>query len=112
MTPALILGSAVYLALALMVLALVLSSLRVVIGPTLADRVLALDQLVAIVIGLIAAIAIKTGFHLYIDIALALGLAGFLATVAFARYLATARGSEDRPAVDKATVDPGGERHD
>ena len=38
--------------------------------------------------GFIALIAIRTGFTLYIDIAISLGLVGFLATVAFARFIA------------------------
>ena len=49
--------------------------------------VLAALLLVAIAIGFIAVIAIRTGFNLYIDIAIALGLVGFLATVAFARFV-------------------------
>ena len=60
---------------------------RVIVGPTLPDRILALDMLVAVAIGFIAVIGIKTGFALYIDIAIALGLVGFLATVAFARFV-------------------------
>jgi multicomponent Na+:H+ antiporter subunit F len=60
---------------------------RVIAGPTLPDRVLALDMLVAIAIGFIAVYAVQTGISLYIDIAIALGLVGFLSTVAFARYV-------------------------
>ncbi len=41
------------------------------------DRVVALDMLVGIAIGFIAIIAIKTGFALYIEIAIALGLVSF-----------------------------------
>ena len=82
-----IVTTTVHIALAILVLALLMTAIRVIIGPTLADRVLALDQLVSIAIGFIALIAVKTGFELYIDIALALALAGFLATAAFARYI-------------------------
>lgn len=82
-----IVTAAVHLALAVLVVALVMTAVRVILGPTLADRVVALDQLVAIAIGFIAVIAVKTGFELYIDIALALALVGFLATAAFARYI-------------------------
>jgi multicomponent Na+:H+ antiporter subunit F len=82
-----IVTAAIHLALAILMLALVMTAIRVIIGPTLADRVLALDQLVAIAIGFIAVIAVKTGFELYVDIALALALVGFLATAAFARYI-------------------------
>nr|CAD6611559.1 cation:proton antiporter [Rhizobium sp. Khangiran2] len=70
---------------------------RVIKGPTLPDRVIALDMLVGIVMGFIALIAIRTGFTLYIDIAISLGLVGFLATVAFARFILSRkrRGGED-----------------
>lgn len=91
-----IVAAAIHLALAILMLALVMTAIRVVIGPTLADRVLALDQLVAIAIGFIAVIAVKTGFELYIDIALALALVGFLATAAFARYIFMRGRTEDR----------------
>lgn len=60
---------------------------RIVIGPTLPDRILALDMLVTLGIGIIAVVGIKTGYYLYVDIAIALGLVGFLATVAFARFV-------------------------
>lgn len=56
-------------------------------GPTLTDRVVALDVLSGLAIGFIAIVAIRTGEFLYVDLALALGLVGFLATVAFARYI-------------------------
>jgi multicomponent Na+:H+ antiporter subunit F len=67
--------------------ALVLCVWRVIRGPSLPDRVLALDMLVAVAIGYIAVIGIRTGYALYVDIAIALGLVGFLATVAFARFI-------------------------
>lgn len=87
MTPAAVLSTASGVALVLLSLALLSTVLRIIRGPTLPDRVLGLDMLVAIAIGLIAVIAVRTGFYLYIDIAIALGLVGFLATVAFARFI-------------------------
>ena len=81
------LGWATSITLVILSIAFVLTALRVVLGPDLADRVLALDMLVSIGIGFIAVIAIKTGFTLYLDIAIALSLVGFLSTVAFARYI-------------------------
>ena len=89
-----IITAAIHVALAILTLALVMTAIRVIIGPTLADRVLALDQLVSIAIGFIALIAVKTGFELYVDIALALALVGFLATAAFARYIFIRGGGE------------------
>jgi multicomponent Na+:H+ antiporter subunit F len=60
---------------------------RIIIGPTLADRILGLDTLTILAVGLIGVFAIRTGLHLYADIAVAMALVGFLSTVAFARYL-------------------------
>ena len=82
-----IISAASAIALLLMCAAFFLTAFRVIRGPTLPDRIVALDMLVAIAIGFIAVLAIKTGFNLYIDIAIALGLVGFLATVAFARFV-------------------------
>lgn len=81
------LALAVTISLAILTLSFVLTIVRIVVGPTLPDRVLALDMLVTIGIGYIAIVAIKTGYSLYLDIAIALGLVGFLATVAFARFV-------------------------
>lgn len=87
MTPELIVEYASVTAIAILVVALLLTVYRAVVGPTLPDRIIALDMLVGIVIGFIAVIALRTGYTLYIDIAIALGLVGFLATVAFARFV-------------------------
>jgi multicomponent Na+:H+ antiporter subunit F len=60
---------------------------RIIRGPTLADRILGLDLITMLGVGFIAIVAIRTDFSLYIDIAIALALVGFLSTTAFARYL-------------------------
>ncbi len=78
---------AVHVGLIVLGISFLLTVWRVIKGPTLPDRVIALDMLVGIVMGFIALIAIRTGFTLYIDIAISLGLVGFLATVAFARFI-------------------------
>ena len=87
MTPDEIVQHAADMSLVLLSIALLLTAFRVVKGPTLPDRVLALDMIVAVGVGFIIVIAVRTGFTLYIDIAIALGLVGFLATVAFARFI-------------------------
>ena len=87
MTPDAILQAATSLALLLLSAGLLVTMIRIIRGPTLPDRIVGLDMLVAIAIGLIAAVAIRTGVDLYVDIAIALGLVGFLATVAFARFV-------------------------
>ena len=75
------------IALVLLSLGLLLSTVRIIIGPTVADRVLGLDLLTVLALAFVGALTVRTGFALYLDIAIALGLLGFLATVAFARYI-------------------------
>ncbi len=60
--------------------------IRLVLGPSLADRVVSLDLVTVLLIAFAALLAIKTGEAVYLDLGLALALVGFLATVAFARY--------------------------
>ncbi len=60
---------------------------RLVRGPALADRVVALDVLAAVAIGFIAAYVVGTGATPLLDAALVLALVGFMATVAFARFV-------------------------
>jgi multicomponent Na+:H+ antiporter subunit F len=87
MSGAVFLDWASLIALVLLAAALLASVVRIVIGPTLADRVLALDLLTVLALGFIGAISVRTGLTLYLDIAIAVALLGFLATIAFARYL-------------------------
>ncbi len=98
MSAAAFLHAAVMIALAILSVAFLLIIVRIIRGPTLPDRILALDTLVAIAIGFIAAIGVKTHYFLYVDIAIALGLVGFLSTVAFARFvLARGTAGEEAP---------------
>jgi multicomponent Na+:H+ antiporter subunit F len=79
--------AAVGIALALVGLALFLSFVRLVRGPTLPDRVVALDVMGVQAVGGIAAYAVATGQPVLAEPATVLALVGFLGTVAFARYL-------------------------
>jgi len=81
------LETAIAIALAILCLSLLLTSIRILRGPTLPDRVLALDMLVSIGIGLLAVLGIASGQAYMVDIAIALGLVGFLATIALARFV-------------------------
>ena len=95
MDPRAVLDLAVTIALFILSLSFLLTIIRILKGPTLPDRILGLDMLVAIAIGFIAVIGIKTGYALYVDVAIALGLVGFLATVAFARFVLSRGKTED-----------------
>lgn len=74
-------------ALVMLGLAMLITVVRIIIGPTLGDRVLALDMLTVIAMGFVGTVALRTGLMLYLDIAIALALLGFLATIALARYI-------------------------
>ncbi len=91
----------VHIALALLTISFVIIVVRTVKGPSLPDRVVALDMLVAVGIGFIAAMGVSTGFYLYIDIAITLGLVGFLATVAFARFVLNRGLAGDKTIMDE-----------
>ncbi len=75
------------MAIALAGLSLFLSFIRLVRGPTLPDRVVALDLMGVQTVGMIAAYAVATDQPVLLDPATVLALVGFLGTVAFARYL-------------------------
>jgi multicomponent Na+:H+ antiporter subunit F len=87
MSSADLLHYATTLGLALLTLAFAIAFVRLVRGPTLADRILALDTMTTLAVGYIAIVAVRTGIMLYLDVAIALALVGFLSTVALARYL-------------------------
>ena len=72
-------------------LAMMAAVYRIAKGPSLADRILGLDTITVLASGVIGVFAVRTGLYLYADIAIALALVGFLATVAFARFLLSRR---------------------
>lgn len=67
--------------------AIVMIFIRLVQGPSLPDRVVALDILSAVGIVVIAVYAIATDQAVFLDVALILALISFLGTVAFAFYI-------------------------
>lgn len=74
-------------ALALVGLSAALVLLRIVRGPTLADRIVGLDVLTQLGIAVIAILAMRMSLAVYLDVAVVLALVGFVATIAFARFL-------------------------
>jgi multicomponent Na+:H+ antiporter subunit F len=68
-------------------LAIVLASLRMIFGPTLADRVVALDSLTVISISLIVIIALFSGRIIYLDVAMIYAIMSFAGVVVAARYI-------------------------
>ncbi len=78
----------------LLATAIVLTFVRILRGPSLADRVVGFDLLAAAAIGLIAIAAIEYDEPVFIDVALILALMAFVSTVAFAHYLQGKEGEE------------------
>jgi multicomponent Na+:H+ antiporter subunit F len=67
--------------------ALFLAFFRLVRGPSLPDRVVALDLIGTLAVGIIAAYDIATDQPVLLDAATVVALVAFLGTVAFARYV-------------------------
>ena len=66
---------------------IVFGVLRLILGRTVVDRVVAIDMLTVVSISLIALYAHLSGRFVYIDVALVYGLLSFLAVLAIARFL-------------------------
>ncbi len=81
-----ILDIAVMAGFVMVFLAVGLAVLRLALGPTLPDRVVALDMMTLAIVAFCALAAIRTGDAAFLDVALVLALVGFLATVALARF--------------------------
>ncbi len=100
-----VLDTSVWISLGLLAVAFLIIVARIVIGPTMPDRVLALDMLVSVAIGFIAVIGVRSNFFLYIDVAIVLALVGFLATVAFARFIWSRGRAGDTAIADEVARD-------
>src|SRR5690606_8725356 len=81
------LAGSVTLAMALLVAALFAALLRLLKGPTLPDRVLALDLITSLVVGIIAVRSISTGQTALLRVCVAIALLAFLGTAAWAQYI-------------------------
>lgn len=68
-------------------LSVALTFVRLVMGPSLPDRVVALDLMTTLGIGVIAAYAMATDETIFIDVAIVVALISFLGTIAFAYYV-------------------------
>jgi len=81
------LSTALLIAFVLVGLGLLATVVRLLLGPSRADRVVALDLVTVQLVALSALLALSSENAAFLDVGLVLALIGFLATVAFARYL-------------------------
>lgn len=79
---------------AVLMLPLLLTVFRMIVGPGYADRFIAFDMLSAIAVGLAGLTAAITGRREFLDVAFAVALIGFLATCALAGLLEKRKGGE------------------
>lgn len=80
-------ATACLIAFAGIVTAMILNVYRLVAGPDVLDRVLALDTLVINAIALIVVVGIWYATAMYFEAALLFAMVGFLSTVAFCKFL-------------------------
>ena len=76
-----------YFVLPVITLSVALSFVRLVRGPCLPDRVVALDLMTTLGIGVIGVYAIVIDEAIFVDIAVVVALISFLGTIAFAYYV-------------------------
>lgn len=76
-----------YIAGALMLLALVLTFVRFVLGPTLVDRIISFDVLTVGSLGLIALLAVFENRLIYLDVNIIYGLLSFVAVIVVGKYI-------------------------
>ncbi|MDD9718789.1 K+/H+ antiporter subunit F [Dinoroseobacter sp. PD6] len=67
--------------------ALLLDLWRIALGPDSADRILALDTMVINVIALLVLYGIWRGTAIYFEAAMLVAMVGFVATVAYCRFV-------------------------
>jgi len=98
-------STALDIATVLTLFGLVAASIRLYLGPSRSDRVVSLDLITVLLIAISSLAALRFDNAAFLDLGLTLALVGFLATVAFARYL------ESNP-VDRTPPDDADDRSD
>ncbi|MFS8050048.1 K+/H+ antiporter subunit F [Rhizobium sp. BR 314] len=84
---AMIIQISVSVAQLMIVAAMAISSVRMFRGPRAQDRIIALDTLYVNAMLLLLTFGISTGRVVYFEAALVIGMLGFVATVALAKFL-------------------------
>jgi multicomponent K+:H+ antiporter subunit F len=75
------------LSLAIVALSMALCFLRLVLGPSPPDRILAMDTLAINAIAFLIVLGLRGATSAYFEVALLIAMLGFVGTVAFAKYL-------------------------
>lgn len=75
------------IAMLLLSLSIVICLFRVIKGPTLSDRILALDTISYSVIGIVTILSIMLDSQSYLETILLIGILAFLSTIALCKFL-------------------------
>ena len=81
------LNAALYVAFGLVSIAVLMAFWRLLLGPTTADRILALDTLYVDTVALLVLLGIHLRSNLYFEAALLIAMIGFVGTVALSKFL-------------------------
>ncbi|CAM4196421.1 MULTISPECIES: cation:proton antiporter [Gillisia] len=76
-----------YIVIPILSISMLLILWRFLKGPSIVDRIIALDLIITIGIGFIAGYSILTNRPSFLDVAMILALIAFLGTVAFSYYI-------------------------
>ena len=87
MTPQALVGTAVVATMVVVGVAMVLALLRLLRGPTVPDRVLALDTLFVATIAQLILLGMHLGTAVYFEVALIIAMLGFVGTVVLSKYV-------------------------
>ncbi|AQS40780.1 MAG: Monovalent cation/H+ antiporter subunit F [Candidatus Tokpelaia hoelldobleri] len=82
-----ILAFGIYLSQVILGIAMLLATIRLVLGPRTQDRIIALDTLYINTMILFMVFGIRTNTSLYFEMSLVIGLLGFVSTIALAKFL-------------------------
>lgn len=74
-------------ALTILPIAAALTFIRLVKGPTLPDRVIAIDLIGVLMVCLLVVVAGATAQQAFLDVAMVVALISFVGTVAYAQYI-------------------------
>ena len=83
--------NAVRLILLALVILLIPASYRVVVGPSLPDRLSAVDLITTLLVGIIVLLALIEETPVVVDMAIALAAFAFIGTITIARYISEGR---------------------
>jgi len=77
----------IYGAFVIVAVAQIMAMIRLWVGPSTGDRILALDTMFVNAIGLIVLLGIAQGTQIYFEAAMIIAMLGFVSTVAYARFV-------------------------